>query len=79
MTIRHATHRNECASQRVVDVAWVGDGDARPAIADVLTDMDAELAASEQRREKTRALKLAMMQALFTGRTQLVKSREINP
>ena len=42
------------------------------AIAEVLTDMDAELAALEQRREKTRALKLAMMQELLTGRTRLV-------
>jgi type I restriction enzyme S subunit len=31
-----------------------------------------ELAALEQRREKTRALKQAMMQELLTGRTRLV-------
>jgi type I restriction enzyme S subunit len=42
------------------------------AIAEVLTDMDAELAALELRREKTRALKQAMMQELLTGRTRLV-------
>ena len=42
------------------------------AIASVLTDMDAELAALEQRREKTRALKQAMMQELLTGRTRLL-------
>jgi len=42
------------------------------AIAEVLTDMDAELAALEQQREKTRALKQAMMQELLTGRTRLV-------
>jgi type I restriction enzyme S subunit len=42
------------------------------AIAEVLTDMDAELAALEQRREKTRALKQAMMQELLTGKTRLV-------
>lgn len=42
------------------------------AIAEVLTDMDAELAALEQRREKTRSLKQAMMQELLTGRTRLV-------
>jgi type I restriction enzyme S subunit len=34
--------------------------------------MDAELAALEQRREKTHALKHAMMQELLTGRTRLV-------
>lgn len=42
------------------------------AIAAVLSDMDAELAALAQRREKTRALKQAMMQELLTGRTRLL-------
>jgi type I restriction enzyme S subunit len=42
------------------------------AIASVLTEMDVELAVLEQRREKTRALKQAMMQELLTGRTRLV-------
>jgi len=42
------------------------------AIAEVLSDMDAELAALEQRRAKTRALKQGMMQELLTGRIRLV-------
>lgn len=42
------------------------------AIAEVLTDMDAELAALEQRREKTRVLKQGVMQELLTGRTRLI-------
>lgn len=42
------------------------------AIARVLSDMDAELSALEARRDKTRALKQAMMQELLTGRTRLV-------
>ena len=42
------------------------------AIASVLPEMDAELAALEQRREKTRGLKQAMMQELLTGRTRLI-------
>ena len=42
------------------------------AIASVLSDMDVELAALEQRRDKTRALKQGMMQELLTGRTRLV-------
>ena len=42
------------------------------AIAEVLSDMDAELAALEQRRDKTRDLKQGMMQELLTGRTRLV-------
>jgi len=42
------------------------------AIAAVLSDMDTEIDALEQRREKTRALKQGMMQELLTGRTRLV-------
>jgi type I restriction enzyme, S subunit len=42
------------------------------AIATVLSDMDAEIAALEQKRHKTRALKQGMMQELLTGKTRLV-------
>ena len=42
------------------------------AIAEVLSDMDAEIAALERRREKTRALKQAMMQELLIGKTRLL-------
>ncbi len=42
------------------------------AIAAVLSGMDAELAALEARRDKTRLLKQGMMQELLTGRTRLV-------
>lgn len=42
------------------------------AIASVLSDMDAELAALDARRAKTWDLKQAMMQALLTGRIRLV-------
>ena len=45
-------------------------------IANVLTDMDAEVAVLEQRREKTHALKQAMMQELLTGRTRLISLKE---
>jgi type I restriction enzyme S subunit len=38
----------------------------------VLMDMDAELEVLEQRREKTRALKQAIMQELLTGKTRLI-------
>ena len=44
------------------------------AIAAVLADMDAELAALEARRDKTRDLKQAMMQELLTGKTRLVST-----
>lgn len=41
------------------------------AIAFILSDMDTEIAAIEQRRNKTRDLKQAMMQELLTGRIRL--------
>jgi type I restriction enzyme S subunit len=48
------------------------------AIATVLSDMDAELAALEARRTKTQALKQAMMQSLLTGRIRLVTPEPAN-
>jgi len=42
------------------------------AIVQILDDMDAEIAALEARRDKTRALKQGMMQELLTGRIRLV-------
>jgi type I restriction enzyme, S subunit len=42
------------------------------AIAEVLSDMDAEIEALEARLEKTRLLKQGMVQELLTGRTRLV-------
>ena len=42
-------------------------------IVGALSDMDAEIAALERRRYKTRAIKQGMMQQLLTGRVRLVK------
>jgi type I restriction enzyme S subunit len=42
------------------------------AISEVLSDMDAELTMLELRRDKTHALKQAMMHELLTGRTRLL-------
>ena len=42
------------------------------AIASILSDMDTEIATLEQRRNKTRDLKQAMMQELLTGRIRLL-------
>ena len=47
------------------------------AIAEVLTEMDGELAALEQRRAKTPTLKQGMMQELLTGRTRLVSAEHV--
>ena len=48
------------------------------AIVSVLSDMDAEIAALEQRWDKTRAIKQGMMQQLLTGRVRLVKPKTEN-
>ncbi len=46
--------------------------DEQTAIATVLSDMDAEIAALEARSDKTRLLKQGMMQELLTGKTRLI-------
>lgn len=46
--------------------------DEQKAIANTLTDMDAEIEAFKKRRTKTANLKQSMMQELLTGRTRLV-------
>jgi len=48
------------------------DRGEQTAIAEVLSDMDEELAALEQRLAKTRALKKGMMQELLNGRVRLI-------
>ena len=57
---------------RRLTIRYPSDKGEQTAIAEVLSDMDAELAALEQRREKTHSLKQGMMQELLTGRTRLV-------
>ena len=54
---------------------YVPDYDEQRTIASVLFDMDAEIAALEQRRDKTIAIKQGMMQLLLTGRVRLPKIR----
>ena len=67
ITIHHLYGKNmRCLS---LDLPHLSE---QTAIADVLSDMDAELAALEARRDKTRNLKQAMMQELLTGKTRLV-------
>ncbi len=55
---------------------YAPDYEEQQAIASVLSDMDAEITALEQRRDKTRAIKQGMMQQLLTGRVRLVKPSE---
>jgi type I restriction enzyme, S subunit len=53
-------------------VVYLPTSAEQTAIAEVLSDMDAELAALEARRGKIRLLKQGMMQELLTGKTRLV-------
>ena len=48
------------------------DSEEQAAIAEILSDMDAELSVLEASREKNRNIKQAMMQELLTGKTRLV-------
>ena len=61
------------ADIRTVEVPLPSDPNEQSAIANVLSDMDSELEALEQRRAKTAVLKQAMMQELLTGRTRLMQ------
>ena len=47
--------------------------DEQHAIATVLSDMDKEITALEEQRDKARAIKQGMMQVLLTGRVRLVE------
>jgi len=63
-----------CRDETILDFESIlpVDPAEQTAIATVLSDMDAELATLEARRDKTRALKQGMMQELLTGRIRLV-------
>ena len=72
-SISYGTHmpRADWSVVRNLEFSLPSLGEQR-AIAAVLSDMDAEIAALERRRDKTRTLKQGMMQQLLTGRTRLL-------
>ena len=53
-------------------MAILPEKDEQKTIAEVLSDVDKEIATLEKQIEKTSELKVAMMQQLLTGRTRLV-------
>lgn len=67
-----ATRYNMSKSQFLALELSVPSYEEQHAIVSVLSDMDAEIAALEQRRDKTRAIKQGMMQQLLTGRVRLL-------
>lgn len=58
------------------EVNLPSDLSEQQAIADVLSDMDAELEALEARYAKVKDMKTGMMQELLTGKTRLVSTGE---
>ena len=76
-SISYGTHmpRADWAVMKNFEI-WLPDVAEQKAIATVLSDMDAEIAALEARREKTRSIKQGMMQQLLTGRIRLVKPQQ---
>ncbi|MCZ8036300.1 MAG: restriction endonuclease subunit S [Novosphingobium sp.] len=73
-TVKHLSHGDVEGIE--LPLPSVGE---QTAIAAVLSDMDAEIAALDARLEKKRALKQAMMQALLTGRVRLPVGRDAAP
>jgi type I restriction enzyme S subunit len=64
---------NNLSVKQIVEFTFsLPDAEEQRAIAEVLTDMDAEIQTLEQRLVKTRNLKQGMAQELLSGRTRLV-------
>ena len=55
-----------------LEVDFPKESAEQTAIAEVLSDMDADLAALEARAAKARSVKQGMMQELLTGKVRLV-------
>jgi len=55
-----------------IEIALPKDKKEQAAIAQILNDMDAEIAALERQRDKYKAVKQGMMQELLTGKTRLI-------
>lgn len=78
--VSHVEAINVKAAQANISLADVGgftirtpSPEEQTAIATVLSDMDAGIAALEARRDKVKRIKQGMMQQLLTGRVRLVK------
>ena len=69
-----ATRYNLSTRQFLSLIVRLPKAEEQRAISLTIRDMDTEIEALEQRRDKTRALKQGMMQQLLTGRTRLVES-----
>jgi type I restriction enzyme S subunit len=70
-TVKHLSH-GDVASIEIP----LPDIEEQSAIAQVLSDMAAEIEALERRSFKARQIKHGMMQELLTGRTRLVEPQQ---
>jgi type I restriction enzyme S subunit len=70
----YGTHmpRSDWKALRQFEVSVPSDPAEQTAIAEVLSDMDADIAAYEARAAKARAVKQGMMQELLTGKVRLL-------
>lgn len=66
-TAQPKLNKQSCLSLKVIKLPL----EEQAAIASILSDMDAEIQALQQRLSKTRQIKQGMMQELLTGRTRL--------
>ncbi len=64
---------------RAMTVRFPASLEEQRAIAQVLSDIDAEITALEQRKNKTIAIKQGIMQQLLTGKTRLLKTETPTP
>ena len=72
------SHQRISSSEAMkIKVVLPVDVDEQSAIAAFLSDMDAEIAILEHRRDKTHVIKQSMMQQLLTGRVRLVMPKKI--
>ena len=68
------THKRYYIAEYQETRIFIPDYDEQLAIVSAMSDMDVEIAALEQRRDKMLAVKQGMMQELLTGRTRLIQS-----
>lgn len=72
-----STRYNISKSQFMKLTIVLPDTEEQTAIATILSDMDAEIQALEQRLGKTRQIKQGMMQELLTGKMRLIQGSEV--
>ncbi|MCX9085326.1 MAG: restriction endonuclease subunit S [Candidatus Methanoperedens sp.] len=60
-----------------LEIAFPVNKNEQTAIATILSDMDAEIEALEEKQDKYKALKQGMMQELLTGKTRLIKENKV--